>query len=322
MDVPVPGDALYGTEYKIRISDLDNPSVVSTGGDFTIIANATSLSDLKERCIVNDIVRLSSEATVTFLRSSANRNQKYIQDDGAGMLIDDASAILTTTLAVGDNISGFEGKLGYYAGMNQIVPTKATVTVASSGNTPAVQTVTIADYTANFEQYEARLIKLANVNFPGADGSATFGSETSYDLTDGSNTLKFFTFEAPESDIVGTVIPQGNYDVTGLAMRYNTTVEIASRTLNDLSIVTGIENVSQRDLIRLYPVPATSSLNLSSVPGLKSVDILDITGRVIRTVNTSSDELISIPVSSLRRGTYIMKINTTEGTVVRRFVKQ
>ena len=295
---------------------------MSTSGDFTVIANATSISDLKDRCILADIVRLSSEATVTFLRSSANRNQKYIQDDGAGMLIDDASAVLTTTLAVGDNISGLEGKLGSYAGMYQIVPTKATVTVASSGNIPTVQTVTIAGYLADFGQYESRLIKLQDVSFPAADGSATFGSETTYDLTDGSSTLKFFTFEAPESDIVGTVIPQGIYEVTGLALRLNATIEIASRTLNDLTFTTGSENVLQRDIIRLYPVPANSVLNLSNVTGMKSVDIIDITGKVIRSINTSTDEVIRIPVSDLSRGIYMIKINTTEGTLVKRFVKQ
>ncbi|MBN2632002.1 MAG: T9SS type A sorting domain-containing protein, partial [Bacteroidales bacterium] len=322
LNFDIPGDALYGTGYQIRISDASNASLSSTSGNFTIIAVATSLTDLKTRCIVNDIVKISSEVTVTFLRSSANRNQKYIQDSGAGLLIDDASSVLTTPLAVGDNIQNLEGKLGYYNGMNQIVPTKATVSVASSGNTPVVTTVTIAEFTGSFDPYEARLIKLVNVNFPTADGSATFGSEKTYDLSDGVNTVKFFTFEAPESDIVGTVIPSGNYDVTGLAMRYNTTVEIASRTLNDLSLVTGIENALQRDDIRLYPVPASSQLNLSNVPGLRSVEVLDIAGKVIRTINTSSDEVIGIPVSGLTRGTYILKINTTEGTMVRRFVKQ
>ncbi|HOO99286.1 MAG TPA: DUF5689 domain-containing protein [Bacteroidales bacterium] len=318
----IPGDALYGTQYQIRISDASNAAVNSVSGDFTLIAVATSLTDLKNRCIINDIVKISSEVTVTFLRSSANRNQKYIQDSGAGLLIDDASAILTTPLAVGDNIQNLEGKLGYYNGMNQIVPTKTTVSVASSGNTPVVTSVTIAEITASFDPYEARLVKLVNVNFPIADGSATFGSEKTYDLTDGVNTIKFFTFEAPESDIVGSIIPMGNYDVTGLAMRYNTTVEIASRTLNDLSVVTGIENALQRDDIKVYPVPASSLLNLSNVPGLRSVEVLDIAGKVIKTINTSSDEVVGIPVSGLTRGTYILKINTTEGTLVRRFVKQ
>ena len=63
-------------------------------------------------------------------------------------------------------------------------------------------------------------------------------------------------------------------------------------------------------------------LNLGNVTGLKSVDIIDITGKVVRTINTSSDEFVRIPVSGLNRGTYMLKINTTEGTLIRRFIKQ
>ena len=76
-------------------------------------------------------IKYKGEAIVTFIRT-ANRNQKYIQDATAGLLIDDASGVLTTTLASGDKITGLEGTLGIFTGMYQLVPTVSTVAVVSS----------------------------------------------------------------------------------------------------------------------------------------------------------------------------------------------
>ena len=109
------------------------------------------------------------------------------------------------------------------------------------------------------------LIKIANLTFPAADGSATFAASTQYTLSDGTNNLAFFTFKAGEGSpaIVGTVIPGGSYTITGLALKYNTTIEISSRSTNDFELLTGIEKTSSGDQIKLYPVPATSMLNVS-----------------------------------------------------------
>ncbi len=56
-------------------------------------------------------------------------------------------------------------------------------------------------------------------------------------------------------------------------------------------------------------------LNVRGIQNLKSVEILDLAGKVIRTINTSTDEVIRIPVSNLKKGTYILRFNTTEGTL-------
>ncbi|HNY15250.1 MAG TPA: Ig-like domain-containing protein, partial [Bacteroidales bacterium] len=119
----VPSDLYYGTQYKIRISDASNAAVYSESGNFTCIPVVASLTDLKLRSIANDIIKVSGEVILTFKRTATNRNQKYIQDSGAGMLIDDAAAVLTTILTVGDKIKDFEGKLGTFNGMCQMVTT-------------------------------------------------------------------------------------------------------------------------------------------------------------------------------------------------------
>jgi len=312
----------YGTAYKIRISGVTNGASDESDNPFTVIATTTTLDSLKTYYDLGSKIRYKGEAIITFIRT-ANRNQKYLQDATAGLLIDDASGVLTTTLAAGDKITGLEGTLGTFTGMYQLVPTVSTVTVVSSGNSVTVPTLTIPDYTANWAQYESMLVKIANLTFPAADGSATFGASTQYTVTDGTNNLAFFTFKAGEGNpaIVGTVIPSGTYSITGLALKYNTTIEISSRSTNDFELLTGIEKTSSRDQIKLYPVPATSILNVSGIQNLKSIEILDLAGKVIRTINTSTDEVIRIPVFNLKRGTYMLRLNTTGETVIKKFVR-
>jgi hypothetical protein len=406
VDITVPADALYGTEYKIRISDKDNPAVNSMGGTFTIIAVATSISDLRQKCIPNDIVKLSSEATVTFLRQ-LNRNQKYIQDAGAGLLIDDASLVLTTTIAQGDNIKNLEGKLGLYGNALQLVPTMPSVTVVSSGNSVTIPEMTLAEYAANYLQYESMLIKIKSFRFTAGNGTATFAASTTYDMTEGASTISFRTFLSGEGNIVGSVIPNlkigsvliggfynttiqaygrstgdfialssskaitsfsfttpattGTIDETGktvslavpsativtalvptVAVSPKATISPASGTAQDftspvnytvtaedgttqvyvvsVSFLTGIEKGTDRNMV-LYPVPAASILNVKNIGSVTTIEILDVTGKIVIRMDDVNQNEVKIPVSNLRKGMYFIKLTTPEGKVIRRFIK-
>jgi hypothetical protein len=321
----VPADLTYGTQYKIKISDASNSTVYSESGIFTCIPVLTSLTELRTRCIANDIVKLSSEATVTYIRT-ANRNQKFIQDAGAGLLIDDASAVLTTVLAVGDNIKNLEGKLGDFNGQFQIVPTKSSVVIASSGNTVTIPSMTLSEFLTNFNSIESMLVKVTNVTFVDANGTNTFAANTGYNITDGTNTAKFFTFKAGEvDDIIGKVIPSGTFNITGLVQEYTPSTpstEISSRSWADLESVTvGIEKLSSDKDVKLYPVPSSSVLNISNVKNLRSIEILDATGKVVKTITTGTDELIQVPVDGLINGMYMIRFNTATGRMVKKFVK-
>jgi hypothetical protein len=167
------------------------------------------------------------------------------------------------------------------------------------------------------------LIRITNLTFPAADGSATFAAQTQYPVTDGTNSLAFFTWKAGEGNpaIVGTVIPGGNLAITGLALKYNTTIELSARSTGDFEVLSAVEKTSAGDKVKLYPVPSSSVLNIAGTPNLKSVDILDAAGKLIRTINTVTEEVVRIPVGTLKRGTYMIRLNTADGTVIKRFVK-
>jgi len=308
-------DAIYGTQYKLRISDATNSAVYSESGNFTCITVATSLSDLKARCIIDDIVKIGSEVILTF---KTGTKDYYIQDAGAGILLYDSYLKITTAYNQYDGITGLTGVVATYNDILEIIPNADPGAPSSTGNSVTPIILTAAALNTNYETYESMLVKLKDMTF--ADAGSSFVINTAYSISDASGATAFFT-KFSSVDYLGTTIPAGTCNVTGLCVPSGTTARVAARNLLDFTITTGMEEYSSTNKINMYPVPASSVLNVHSVPNLKSIEILDVTGKVIKTINTGTDELIQVPVTSLRRGMYLIRFNTTEGKVVKRFVK-
>jgi hypothetical protein len=316
VDITVPLDAPYGSGYKIRVSDFDNPSVKSESGTFTVIGVATNITDLRTRFLVDDVVKLTGEATVTFLRPS-NRNQKYIQDTGGGLLIDDAAAVLTTTVAVGDNIEGLEGKLGLYGGLLQIVPTVATVTVKSSGNTVTIPEMTVAEYNANYLDYESMLIKLKNVSISEGNGTAVFTASTNYTVTDGTSTVQFRTFKTGDGDLVGGIIPVSKMHMTALAGFYNTTIQVYSRTFADFQLLSSAKAITAFAFNALTPA-VSGTINESAKTIAVTVPASTNRTALVPTI-TISDKASIDPASGLAKdftNPVLYTLTAEDGTTV------
>lgn len=317
-DLIVPSDAPYGTGYKIRVSDASNTSVNSESGAFTVIAYASSILNLRENCIEDDIVNLDAEVIITFKRSASN--QKFIQDATAGLLIYDPSGILTTTLNEGDIFSGLEGKIDFYGGVMEIIPTKATVNVISTGNQVSPPEMTLTEYITNYTDFESMLIKLSDITFNDADGSTVFVQNTNYIISDGTSEATFRTFATGESNVVGWLIPGDHVKLTCIAGFFNTTVQVYARTTSDFDIITGINELSEKD-VTIYPVPATTELRVRNSASIKTLEILDASGRIIRTMVPAQSEELIVPVGDLKNGMYIIRLYTGKGNITKRFIK-
>ena len=63
---------------------------------------------------------LSSEALLSFQQDF--RNQKFIQDETGGILIDDNNVVINTTYEIGDGITGIRGILNEFQGMMEFRP--------------------------------------------------------------------------------------------------------------------------------------------------------------------------------------------------------
>lgn len=156
--------------------------------------------------------------------------------------------------------------------------------------------------------------------------------------TDGGQVL-FVRFEADIEFYPGGDIPYGPRVYIGSAsdnMRdenqnpiYNYwgyTDEIKQVFLNEVASLlglfpSGIENSELKLNPSVYPVPATNNL-VVEMENLNSLDILDPAGRCISSYTVNSKE-ITLDVSGLKSGIYILKISDKKGNaLMKKFIKE
>ncbi|MFA7546949.1 MAG: chitobiase/beta-hexosaminidase C-terminal domain-containing protein [Candidatus Cloacimonadaceae bacterium] len=186
-------------------------SIVATA-NYSFPVNVPSLSVLASSpADGSTIYHLSGEVVLTFQQPF--RNQKFVQDSGAGILIDDDNGVITSTYNIGDGITGIMGKMSEYGGMLQFVPTSNPGVATSSGN-PIVPIVVSFDNLYNhFNTYRSRVVKVMGVEFENASGNFANGivypvydQDTEYDIR-----TTFY-----DVDYIGTPIPVGERDIIGI----------------------------------------------------------------------------------------------------------
>lgn len=259
----VPAEAGYSAAYKIKISDVANPTTCIDESDvFTVIGVATSISDLRSRFVENDIVKLNSEAIITYI----NGKSYYMQDANSGILMYDNGTKITTTYSQYDGITGVTGKLDDYNGVLEIIPTADAGAPTSTANIVTPLEVNIVSLNSDVNTYESRLLKIIGVTFTDAGG--TFVKGTSYNFTDGVNTAVFRP--SLTTDYIGTVIPK-KADIICLGSDYNGTAQVMSRSLADFTVYSSVKAITAFAFNGLTPavvgtVDETAKTVTASVP--------------------------------------------------------
>jgi hypothetical protein len=94
--------------------------------------------------------------------------------------------------------------------------------------------------------------------------------------------------------------------------------------LDTVNIATnlGITNFIDNNL-SVYPNPASNVITVSNSANavIKTIEMTDLNGRVVKTLNVNANEG-QISVIDLATGVYMMKINTDQGTAVKKIVKE
>jgi hypothetical protein len=313
---PISLTSLTPGMYTVFVELVDNshqpivPAVNATI-NFSIASyvTVTDLAALRADVIANGAgkyYQVSSTPVISYARTT--RNQKYIQDSSAGILIDDVSGTISTTMVAGDAISSLKGETSLFNGVLQISPLENS-TVASTGNIITPQVVTTAQIIANIETYESKLVQINNASFSTADGSAVFVTNTNYNLNDGSDIV--FRTMLSEADYIGQVIPSGVANRLLLVAEFNGTAQVVARLLADVTL--SVDSFNTIKGFATYPNPVTSdnvTITSNSAEN-KQVAIFNVLGKkVISThfTGTKSD----INVANLASGIYILKV--TEGT--------
>lgn len=281
-----------------------NATTTFTVASYNVVAN---LSALRADVIANGAGRyyqVNSNPVITYARTT--RNQKYIQDATAGILIDDNSTVISTAMVAGDAISGLKGQASLFSGVLQLLPT-TNASVASSGNVVTPQAVTVTDLLANVEAYESELVQLSNASFTTADGTLAFTTNANFNLNDGSGDVAFRTLFA-EANYIGQVVPSGPRNMAVLVAEFNTAVQVVARSLTDLTLASQNFEISG---LKVYPNPvANGTLFIETAAnGEKTVAIFDVLGKQVLNTTTADN---AINVNGLNAGVYVVRI-TEEG---------
>lgn len=131
---------------------------------------------------------------------------------------------------------------------------------------------------------------------------------------------------------IGPVANAGQSDLTNVsavALRQSSTkqniivdgIRVATRWEDAVGALTSIDYQFSENNPALCPVPVTDELTISNVRDAKTIEIFDITGRKVISVKTGATDIVRIPVNHLTRSLYLVRIKTTQGIKVLRFVK-
>lgn len=305
----------------VPISPAVNATVTFTIAGYNVVADLAALRAHVTANGAGKYYQISSNPVITFKRTT--RNQKYIQDGSAAIVIDDATTapgVITTTMNVGDAISGLKGQSLLFNGLLELTPIE-NATVASSGNTITPQVVTIADVLANLENYESELVQINGVTF---DATATnFAANANTPITAPTASIFRSVFTATEVDYIGQPIPTTARNI--IAFPGENTVSVPSpsiyfvaRSLADLLSSSSFDNING---LTMYPNPLSgNTLYLTSnANAAMSVQIFDLLGKEVLKANVVNN---AVNVSGLNAGVYMVKVTEEGKTATRKLVIQ
>lgn len=75
-------------------------------------------------------------------------------------------------------------------------------------------------------------------------------------------------------------------------------------------------------LLNIYPNPARAYLIISNIQNLQHINIQTLTGTYIWSSNFSGEQTVTIAVSGLPDGLYIISIHTSDKLIIRKFIKK
>lgn len=168
---------------------------------------------------------------------------------------------------------------------------------------PAIITTT----QGNTEQFEGVYARVTSVC---KDANAGFGM---WSLFTSPDTLKV-------DDVMYAFTPAFNatYQVTGVIEYSFSEFKILPRNAADVVLITSVNENSAFEGVKVYPNPADAVVNLSNLPAGSTVQVIDLTGKVMATVTNGS----TLNVGTLANGAYMVKVvNQNESKTYKLVVK-
>lgn len=162
----------------------------------------------------------------------------YVQDadmtNGASMLLFRAEDYGYAELQAGDVIKNLTGTMEVFNGLLEFKPTEP-LTASAHDHEIHITDATVAEINADPVAYQSALLRVKNVRFEesGEFALTENGRGVNYSLLRGEDILVFRT-EFADADYIGTAIPEGSLDITGIMTQYNEDAQLSARSLADI----------------------------------------------------------------------------------------
>ncbi len=334
---PTENSTLYTAPFTVSQNTTAKAKAYKTGmaaSDVTTVNFTFPLTSLAQLRASNadgtTIYTISSEVFVTY--TQAWRNQIYVQDATAAILIDDYNNIIATNYNIGDGITGLSGKISVYAGMLQFVPVADPGTATSTGNQIPARTITVEMVANNFDAYEAQLVAIQNVHFT-ATTLDTLYFTSIYPITDGVNSCNFRS-SFSEANYIGNLVPLNNFNLVCILSERVDGQFITARSLSDFAPVANIDQtvVRKSTIIGNYPNPfnpiTTIAYNLAN-SGPVDITIYNVKGQKVKTVVSGNQNSGSHTITwngtdennrNVSSGVYYYKLSTNDSVQIRKAI--
>lgn len=231
LDFSTPKTYTVTAQDGVSTKDWEVTVIVETPIDVANIAALRALYTTNNKTLY----KITGEVTFTYATSP----RYYIQDGTAALLIYSSSTI-TTSYNEGDNVKDLVARFSTFGDNMQLTPEVDPGAAISTGNAITAQTVTIAELTSNYSNYDAELIKLEEVTFV---ETGNFEASKNYTLTNANDEIALRT-NFSSADYIGTAIPTDAVSITALAAIYYGTPQVYARSSADFDNAPNISGVT------------------------------------------------------------------------------
>jgi hypothetical protein len=138
------------------------------------------------------------------------------------------------------------------------------------------------------------------------------------DILQPSNYMKSESWQKFSVEITAPI----NADKFSLEVRtYQNSIAHLDNFVFEETDATGTDDRNKSTAV-IYPNPVHDNLIIKNIGNLQHVDIYDIKGTSVWSSRFSGEQMVTVPVSGLTSGTYILKIRSTGKTFTGKFVKK
>jgi len=102
----------------------------------------------------------------------------------------------------------------------------------------------------------------------------------------------------------------------------NVSVDTIAATIDNVwGDISGIFNEPNVFTYSMYPNPVVTVLNIDNTSDVTSVEVFDVTGKLVRTTQVAFAQSVTIDVAELQAGVYIVNVTNNKGTQSSKFIK-